>query len=299
LRPAFLNKGDKVAVVATAKRLDPGQIDAALDHIRSWGLDVVCGRHLLSSDRLFAGTDEERGADLQWAINDPSIKAVIFGRGGYGTARIVDRIDWEAFSKAPKWLCGFSDLTVLHSHLLANLGMESLHTTMPIFFKDGNSNAGSESLRKALFGEQSNVLWGSHEMDRLGSAEGALVGGNLSVLDSIVGTPSDVDWTGKVLFIEDLTEYLYHLDRMMVQFQRSGRFKGLSGLIVGQFTEMIDNETPFGKSAYEIILEAVSMYSFPVAFGAPIGHVDHNEAVFHGRRVQLESSDSGNKVTFF
>jgi len=285
-------------VVATAKRLEPGQIDGALDLIRSWGLDVVPGRHLLASDRLFAGTDEERAADLQWALDDPSIKAVIFARGGYGTARVVDRVDWDAFSKAPKWLCGFSDLTVLHNHLLVHLGVESLHATMPIFFKEGHSNAGSESLRKALFGEESEVVWEAHALNREGIATGVLVGGNLSVLDSIVGTPSDVDWMGKVLFIEDLTEYLYHLDRMITQFKRAGRLQGLAGLVVGQFTEMMDNETPFGKSAYEIILEAVAGYSFPVVFNAPIGHVDRNEAVFHGRKVQLVSAETGNKLTF-
>lgn len=287
-----------MGVVATAKKLEPGQIDGALDHIRSWGLEVVCGSHLLSSDGIFAGTDDQRAADLQWALDDPSIRAVIFARGGYGTARIIDKIDWSMFSKQPKWLCGFSDLTVIHAHIQHNLSIESLHSTMPIFFKDGRKNAGSESLRNALFGKAQPLNWPAHDLDRNGAASGMLVGGNLSVLDSIIGSSSDGDWNGKILFIEDLTEYLYHLDRMLLQFKRAGRLKGLAGLIVGQFSEMMDNETPFGMNAYQIIRQAVEEYSFPVAFNAPIGHVSDNAAVIHGGAVTFSSNEAGNKLSF-
>lgn len=287
-----------MAVIATAKKLESGQIDGALDHLRSWGLEVVCGSHLFSSHGIFAGTDDERAADLQWAIDDPSIRAVIFARGGYGTARIVDKIDWSRFSKHPKWLCGFSDLTVIHAHVQHNFSVESLHATMPIFFQDGEKNAGSESLQKALFGQPQPLKWPAHELDRNGDASGVLVGGNLSVLDSIIGSSSDGDWNGKILFIEDLTEYLYHLDRMLLQFKRAGRLSGLGGLIVGQFSEMMDNDTPFGMEAYEIISQAVKEYSFPVAFNAPIGHVLNNEAVIHGGVVTLMSTAAGNKLSF-
>lgn len=288
MKPPYLRKGNKVAIVAMAKKLESGQIDGAIREIESWGLKVIQGPNLYEAYHQFAGTDAQRAADLQWALDSHEIKAVIFARGGYGTARIIDLIDWTMFQKSPKWLCGFSDLTVLHSHVQQHIGIETLHSTMPIFFKDRVKNAGSESLRKALFGAQSSISFDAYKLNRPGSTSGALTGGNLSVLYSIMQTPSAVDFTDKILFLEDLTEYLYHLDRMMMQLKRSGQLKNLRGMVVGQFTEMIDNPVPFGKTAYEIIADAVSDYDFPVAFDAPIGHVDHNEAVFCGRNVKLD-----------
>ncbi|MEX2596597.1 MAG: LD-carboxypeptidase [Salibacteraceae bacterium] len=287
MKPPYLTKGDKVAIVATAKKLERNQIDGAIKEISSWGLEVMEGANLYGAHHQFAGTDAQRAADLQWALDNPEIKAVIFARGGYGTARIIDLIDWTVFKKSPKWLCGFSDLTVLHSHVQQNIGIETLHSTMPIFFKDGEKNPGSESLRKALFGEQTAISFSQNLLNRKGSTSGNLVGGNLSVIYSIMQTPSAVNYDGKILFLEDLTEYLYHLDRMMMQLKRSRQLENLRGLVVGQFTEMIDNPVPFGKNAYEIIADTVSDYDFPVAFDAPIGHVDYNEAVFCGRNVKL------------
>jgi len=287
IRPSYLNKGDKVAIVATAKKIELGQIDGAIREIKSWGLQVVIGPNLYAVDRQFAGTDDQRRQDLQWAMDEPDIKAVLFARGGYGTARILDDLNWSKFLKSPKWLCGFSDLTALHSHVNRHLQVETLHATMPIFFKDGVPNEGSESLRKALFGPESTLNWPADALNRTGSAEGELVGGNLSVLYSIMGTPSQMDFSGKLLFLEDLTENLYHIDRMIMQMKRAGHLAQLRGLIVGQFTEMTDNAVPFGKSAEEIILDAVSAYDYPVAFDAPIGHVEVNMAVFHGRKSGL------------
>lgn len=271
-----------MAVVATAKKLEPNQIDGALALVRSWGLEVVEGKHLYAEHHQFAGTDAQRAEDLQWAIDDPEIKAVLFARGGYGTARIIDALDFTKFKAHPKWLCGFSDLTVLHSHVQRHLGIETLHSSMPIFFADGEPHDGSESLRRALFGEVNAIEWDAHSLNREGEAHGIVIGGNLAVLDSIVGTPSAMDWSGKILFIEDLTEYLYHLDRVMMQFKRSGAMASLGGLIVGQFTEMMDNSVPFGMDANEIIRDAVKDYKFPVAFNAPIGHVQINMAVRQG-----------------
>ena len=287
MRPNYLKKGDSVALIATAKKIDRGDLDGAMREIESWGLNVVMGPHLFAIDRQFAGTDEERASDLQWAIDNDKVKAVLFARGGYGTARIIDLIDWTKFSQKPKWLCGFSDLSVLHSHVSRHLNIETLHSTMPIFFKNGDKNEGSESLRKALFGEHETIKWNAHALNRPGKVTNELVGGNLSVLYSISGTPSQPLYDHKILFIEDLTENLYHLDRMMMQFKRAGYLTKLKGLVVGQFTEMEDNVIPFGRTAEEIILEAVSEFDFPVAFNAPIGHVDHNEAVFCGREVRL------------
>lgn len=287
MRPNYLRKGDKVALIATAKKIDPGQLDGAIGEIESWGLEVVSGSHLYTIDRQFAGTDEQRASDLQWAIDNNEIKAALFARGGYGTARIIDLIDWSHFSKNPKWLCGFSDLTVLHGHVNRHLNIETLHSTMPIFFKDGMKNEGSESLRKALFGEHESIEWKGNSLNREGQAEGQFIGGNLSVLYSIAGTPSQPIYDDKILFLEDLTENLYHLDRMMMQFKRAGHLSKLKGLVVGQFTEMEDNTIPFGKSAEEIILDSVSEYKFPVAFDAPFGHIHDNFALYHGASARL------------
>jgi len=294
IRPPYLKSGDKIAIVATAKKLEPGQIDGAMREMQSWGLGIVCGPNLYVSDRQFAGTDAQRAADLQWAIDDPQIKAVIFARGGYGTSRILDLIQWSNLLKHPKWLCGFSDLTALHCHVHQHLGMETMHSTMPIFFKDGMPNVGSESLRKSLFGLAQQTRWPAHELNRSGVASGELIGGNLSVLCSLMGSKSEVDFSGKILFLEDLTEYYYHLDRMMIQLKRAGKLQGLAALVVGQFTEMMDNPVPFGKSTEQIILDAVSDAHFPVVFNAPVGHVDKNETMVCGANVELRCS--GNQV---
>lgn len=286
-----------MAVVATAKCLPEGEIDGALQLIESWGLQVQKGRYLHAQDLLFAGSDAQRAADLQWALDHPEVKAVIFARGGYGTARIIDRIDWTGFINQPKWLCGFSDLTVLHSHVSKHWNIETLHSTMPIFFKDGNAHVGANSLQKALFGESNGLSWERHAMNRKGEATGRLIGGNASVLYSIASTPSAADWSGTILFLEDLTEYLYHLDRIMMQFKRAGQLERLAGLVVGQFTDMEDGSPSFGKTAQEIIWDAVKEYGYPVAFDAPIGHVEQNFAVFHGRESKLNVADD-TKIRF-
>lgn len=298
IRPVYLQSGDKVAILATAKKIEPGQIDGAIEMIRSWGLVVEVREDLYTDENQFAGSDAHRAQALQQALDDPEIRAVIFARGGYGTVRIIDQLDWTAFKKHPKWLCGFSDLTVLHSHVFENLGAEALHSSMPIFFADGEANAGSESLRQALFGKHESMTFGPHPLNRTGEVTGDVVGGNLSVLISIAGSVSEIDFTGKILFLEDLTEYLYHLDRMMNQLKRSGQLAGLKGLIIGQFTEMQDNTVPFGKTSEEIILDAIQEFDFPVAFNAPIGHVTENLAVYHGREVKLAVSDKDSQLLF-
>lgn len=298
IRPAYLQSGDKIAIVATAKKIEPGQIDGAIEQIRSWGLEVSVDDGLYASENQFAGSDAHRLQTLQRVLDDPEIKAVIFARGGYGTVRILDQLDWTAFLQNPKWLCGFSDLTALHSHVLENLEVESLHSSMPIFFADGQANTGSESLRQALFGEHHQMTWEQHTLNRSGEAEAPIVGGNLSVLISVAGSVSELDFGGKILFLEDLTEYLYHTDRMMNQLKRSGQLAGLKGLVVGQFTEMQDNPVPFGKTPEEIIMEAVDEFDFPVAFKAPIGHVTENLAVYHGRKVRFKVDHQGSEIRF-
>ena len=286
MTPNYLKVGDKVALIATAKRIEIGELDGAIREIESWGLQVVPGPNLYSIHNQFSGSDAQRTKDIQWAIDDPEIDAVVFARGGYGTARILDDIDWEGFKVNPKWLCGFSDLTALHAHVFHNFQIETLHSSMPIFFQDGVTNEGSESLRKMLFGQTLSIQWDGHKLNRKGDAEAPLVGGNLSVICSIMGSESSMDYSGKILFIEDLCENLYHVDRMMVQLKRAGMLSNLKGLIVGQFTEMDDNEISFGKDANEIILDAVKEHKYPVTFDAPIGHVKRNMSIRHGAVVR-------------
>ena len=290
VRPKYLKKGDVVAIVATAKKLYKSEIDGAIQEIESWGLKVLCGPNLYSECNQFAGSDEQRAHDLQWAIDHSDVKAVIFARGGYGTTRIIDSIDWSSFQSNPNWLCGFSDLTVLQSHVNRNLAIETLHSTMPIFFKDGESNAGSESLRDSLFGLSQPLTWDAHPLNKYGTVSGEIIGGNLSVLYSIMATTSQMDFRGKILFLEDLTENLYHIDRMMMQLKRSGVLSSLKGLVIGGVTEMEDNSVPFGMSAEEIILDTVSEWNYPVAFNAPIGHVVDNRAVAVGSCMSLAIS---------
>jgi muramoyltetrapeptide carboxypeptidase len=227
--------------------------------------------------------------DLQTMLNDPLIKAVISARGGYGTVRIVDKIDFSQFKKTPKWIVGYSDITVLHSHV-NNLKIETLHATMPVNFTK-NLEA-TESLRKALFGENLNYQIEAHPMNKKGGAQGIVVGGNLSLIYALTGSVSDIDTNGKILFIEDLDEYLYHIDRMMMNLKRSGKLSNLAGLIVGGMTDMKDNTIPFGKTAEEIIIDAVKEFNYPVCFNFPAGHVDKNMAIYLGREAKLKVADT-------
>lgn len=285
-QPQALNKGDKVAIVSTARKITESELGYAVQTLNGWGLDVVIGEHLFNEDHQFSGTDEQRTMDFQKALDDDSIKAIICARGGYGTVRIIDRLDFSKFEQKPKWVVGYSDVTVLHSHIAQSLGIETIHGTMPINF-ESNSKEALESLRCALFGEQLFYEFGSHSFNRTGSCEGEIVGGNLSILYSLMGSPSDVDTTGKILFLEDLDEYLYHIDRMMINLKRSGKLSNLAGLIVGGMTEMNDNTVPFGKSAEEIIKEAVQYYNYPVCFGFPAGHISDNRALIMNKKANL------------
>ncbi|MCE3279143.1 MAG: putative MccF-like protein (microcin resistance) [Bacteroidetes bacterium] len=283
--PSYLKKGDRIGIVACARKISKEELQPACDMFKAMGLEVVFGRNLFKEDHQFSGTDAERAEDLQVMLNDSSIKAVISARGGYGTVRIIDKIDFTQFKKNPKWIVGYSDITVLHSHI-HNLGIETIHATMPInFSKNGEA---VETLQKALFGEKLNYEVESNSLNRKGNAEGELVGGNLSLLYALNGSGSDIDTKGKILFIEDLDEYLYHIDRMMISMKRSGKLEGLKGLIVGGMSDMKDNLVPFGKKAEEIILDAVKEYDFPVAFNFPAGHIDRNLALIFGRKVRFE-----------
>jgi muramoyltetrapeptide carboxypeptidase len=289
IQPPHLTKGDKIAIIACAGKISKEKVQPAIDILKSWGLQVVIGKNIYQSNHQFAGTDEERTEDLQTMLNDDSVKAIISARGGYGTVRIIDKINFKKFQKKPKWLIGYSDITVLHSHF-HNMGIETLHATMPINF-DKNKEA-TESLRKLLFGEKLSYEIKSTKLNRSGKANAQLVGGNLSLIYALAGSKSDISTKGKILFIEDLDEYLYHIDRMMMNLKRSGKLKHLKGLIVGGMTDMKDNNSPFGKTAEEIIIDAVKEYTYPVCFNFPAGHIDKNLALVFGKKIKLNVGES-------
>ncbi|MCX6257191.1 MAG: LD-carboxypeptidase [Bacteroidia bacterium] len=287
--PASLHPGDRIGIVAPARKILPVEIQAGIRKLESWGLEVVTGIHLYGSDNQYSGTDKERADDLQTMLDDSTIKAIISARGGYGTVRIIEMLDFTQVALNPKWIIGYSDMTVLHSHLSKNLGTESLHAVMPFKFPaDGSDDNSVISLKKALFENNCEYQFNADLLNRKGEATAELTGGNLSILYSLRGTNFDIDTEGKILFIEDVDEYLYHIDRMIMNLKLGGKLKGLKGLLVGGMTDMKDNTVPFGKTAYEIIADAVKDYSFPLAFGFPAGHGDPNLALIMGRKTSLE-----------
>ena len=289
--PAKLKIGDKIGVISTARKITYEELFPAIKIIESWGLKVELGPNLFESDNQFSGTLEQRRTDLQRMIDDDSIKAILCARGGYGTVQIIDNIDFYKLKNNPKWIVGYSDVTVLHSHL-NKLGIASLHATMPINFKT-NTKESLSSLRNVLFGNENIILCGPHLFNKFGKVDGEFVGGNLSILYSLLGSNSDVDTDGKILFIEDLDEYLYHIDRMMMNLKRNAKFSKIKGLVVGDMSDMNDNAIPFGKKVEEIILGHTKDYNFPICFGFPAGHLDDNRALFFGQKCTLEINENG------
>lgn len=295
-QPDYLRPGDTIGIVATARKVSPEEMAPAIKRMEQWGLKVILGKNLYHTENQFSGSDAERAADLQEMLDDPEVKAVIIARGGYGTVRVVDRLNWDIFSRQPKWIIGYSDVTVLHSHIHTHLGIETLHATMPINFE--KNAAATASLKSALFGEQLSYQVSGHLLNREGDCSAKVIGGNLSLLYSLAGTPSDIDTRGKILLIEDLDEYVYHIDRMMIQLKRSGKLKGLKGLVAGGMNDMRDNAVPFGKTAEEIINEAVAEYDYPVCFGFPSGHIAENFALILGREAELKVNEKGVSLVF-
>ena len=284
--PPKLKKGDTISIISSARKISFAELKPALNIIESWGLQIKLGAHLFEEDNQFAGTILQRTSDLQTTIDDKSIKAVLCARGGYGTVQIIDQIDFSKLIKNPKWIIGYSDVTVLHSHL-NTLGIASMHASMPINFLT-NTKQALESMKHTLFVNTSIVDCDTHPFNKLGSAEGEIVGGNLSILYSLLGSNSDVNTAGKILFIEDLDEYLYHIDRMMMNLKRNGKFEKLKAMIVGGMNDMNDNDIRFGKSAEQIILEHTKEYDFPICFGFPAGHLDDNRAILLGTKSKVE-----------
>ena len=288
ITPSYLKQGNKVGIVATARKISLEEIKPALTILGSWGLQPVIGKTIGLADNQYAGTDDERAKDLQNMLDDESIKAIFCARGGYGTVRIIDELNFDIFQKHPKWICGYSDVTVFHSHINQNLNIETIHSTMLFNFPKVGSNKAMVTLCEILFGEELIYSIPTQSLNKKGIANGQLMGGSLSLLYSLSSTLSDIDTKGKILFLEDLDEYLYHIDRMMMNLKRSGKLEHLKGLIVGGMTDMKDNTIPFGKTAEEIIFDAVKDYDYPVCFGFPAGHIEDNCALIMGREVEME-----------
>ena len=289
--PQKLKVGDKIGLISTARKISLEELNPAILTLESWGLKVVLGANLFSADNQFSGTIQQRSADLKSMIDDKSIKAILCVRGGYGTVQIIDNIDFSKLKNNPKWIIGYSDITVLHSHL-NNLGIASLHASMPINFET-NTNESLTSLKNSLFGIEKSIECKTHPFNRFGKIKAEIVGGNLSILYSLLGSDSDIDTDDKILFIEDLDEYLYHIDRMLMNLKRNGKFTKLKGLIVGGMSGMNDNDTPFGKTAEEIISEHTKGYDFPICFGFPAGHLEDNRTIRLGLKSVLEINENG------
>lgn len=294
--PPYLKKGDTVAIVCTARKFFPEDAKPAIDLLDSWGLKVKLGATIGLDSCQLGGTDIERAADFQNMMDDENIKAIWVARGGYGTVRMIDSLDFTKFKKKPKWIMGFSDVTVLHSQLNVER-VASMHCIMP-FTVPKASDEVKETLRKALFGEQVEYSIPSKPYDVHGKTSGELVGGNLSILYSLLGSKSSLDTNKKILFIEDLDEYLYHIDRMMYNLKRNGYFENLKGLIVGGMTDMHDNEIPFGQNAVQIITAIAKEYNIPVCFDFPAGHVKDNRALLLGKQVDFEVNEKEIKLKF-
>ncbi|MDX2172581.1 MAG: LD-carboxypeptidase [Bacteroidota bacterium] len=282
--PPYLKKGDTILLIATARARSKEQLAPAIKILKSWGLTVEVGVNLYKIHHQFAGTDEERAHDLQWAINHKTAKAILIAGGGYGTLRVIDSVNFKPLLNYPKWFIGYSDTTVIQSRL-THLNIASIHGTMA--FQFSKNKQATLSIKNLLFNRSQNYTIVKNSLNRFGKAEGKVVGGNLSILYALSGSKDDLDTKNKILFIEDLDEQLYHIDRMMLQLKRSGKLSHLKALVVGGMSDMNDNTIPFGKTAEEIILDAVKEYNYPVCFNFPAGHIEKNIALYLGKKANL------------
>jgi len=298
ISPPFLKAGSVIRIVSPAGKCEVEPLQGITRWLRNSGFQAGCGRYAASSSFQYAGTDGERLADLQEALDDPSVDAILCSRGGYGTIRLLEHLNFRGFRKNPKWVAGYSDITLLHS-TLHRKGYCSVHGAMCRHSLDENGlpNESFLHLMALLRGEKNPISWRGSSQNRPGKTTAPLAGGNLSLLYALTGTPYDADTRGKILFIEDIGEYLYHLDRMMVSLRLAGKLKKLAGLVVGHFTGMKDNDDPFGKKVREILYDAVGDYAFPVAFGFPAGHEQPNLALVSGGIYTLEAGTESCTLT--
>ena len=295
--PTPLQPGSSIRIVSPAGKIEEKHVMPAVNWLEKQGYTVKLGKHVFARHFQFAGTDEQRAADVQEALDDPGCDIIICSRGGYGTVRIIERLDFTRFLKNPKWLVGFSDITILHS-CLHNLEVPTIHGVMPRYFFDDNGELREDltTMMKLVKGEGISYNVDATGFDRTGTASGQLVGGNLSIISNLCGTKYDIDTRGKILFLEDIDEFLYHTDRMVHQLKLSGKLDNLVGLILGDFTDMKDNESPFGQTVHEIFAEAVKDFNYPVCHGFPAGHDKKNLALAFGRDWELEVAERGTKL---
>jgi muramoyltetrapeptide carboxypeptidase len=298
IQPAFLTRGDTVCILAPGRKLDRESIEASVRIIQSWGLNVTIGHNILSDQHSYlSGTDAQRLSDFQKALDDTSIKTIICARGGYGATRILDQLDFSTFLKSPKWICGFSDITALHLKL-QSLNIQSIHSTMPVQLTKAEFTDSKESLRQLLFGTTTPLIAIPSINNRIGIAEGKVVGGNLSLLTDSLGTSTEIQTDNKILVIEEIGEYTYRLDRMLVQLKRAGKLKNLAGLAVGHMTDIKESELPFGETIEEIIRNHTSEFSYPIGFNFPTGHEQPNLSWIEGATGKLTVSNEKSSMSF-
>ncbi len=301
IRPPYLKVGDTIAIVAPSGILKNRnrEVEQAKSLLKDWGLKVVVGDNVFSKDNHFAGTDEERCEDFQKALDNPNIKAIWSARGGYGTVRILDKLDYTRFKESPKWIIGYSDITALHNQV-HNKGAESIHALMGVSLTEDleDIKESISTFKAAIFGEPLAYTLEGSKYNREGSSSGQLVGGNLTILHTMLGSTTSLDMEGKILFIEEIGEYAYHIDRMLQSLKRAGYFDGCKGVVVGDMSRIRKNTTPWGKPIQQLILDALEEYDFPIAFKMPAGHEDDNRALILGRTVVLKVGKKVSTVIF-
>ncbi|MCO4822045.1 MAG: LD-carboxypeptidase [Flavobacteriaceae bacterium] len=301
IRPPYLKMGDSVAIVAPSGVLNhrDKEVNQAIDLLKSWGLNVIVGKHVFSKSNHFAGTDNERADDFQIALDNPNIKAIWCARGGYGTVRMIDKLDYTRYKASPKWIIGYSDITAIHNQLNIE-GSQSIHALMCTSLTDDLSDIEESisSFKNALFGKSLSYTIDGSDYNKTGSVTAPLVGGNLTLLHTMLGSKTSIDTSGKILFIEEIGEYKYHIDRMLQSLKRAGYFENCKGVLVGGMSKMRKNTTLWGTSVEQLILDALVEYDFPIAFNMPAGHDKDNRALILGRIVELKVRKDKSTVIF-
>ena len=296
IQPPALNPGDLIYITAPAKLMDTQAVTYAKKHLEENGFKVLISKNCLGKHHYFSGTDEERLWDLQFGIDHPDVRAILCARGGYGSIRLVDRINWANMLREPKWLIGFSDITVFH-HRLNKLGVQSIHGSMPINFEK-NTEAALTTLVNTLKGSWPQFLLPSNQSNKVGIATGNLIGGNLSIVYSMLGTDDQFDFEDSILFLEDLGEHYYQVERMFFALKKSGAFQKIKGLIIGGISELEDTDPPLGRTIEEIVLDQLMFTRIPVLFNFPGGHIEDNRAMVFGKKIQLTVSEGEASVVY-
>lgn len=298
-QPPFLKPGDTIGIIAPSRKIGPDKIEPCIQLFESWGLKVLLGKNVYAEDNQFAGTDNQRRQDFQDMLDKESVKAIICARGGYGTVRMLGNLNLNAFKKNPKWIIGYSDITAIHSFFFTKLACPTIHGIMPVNYDAAEGETISwQKLRSLIFGDLPEYYIDPHPFNNEGQTQGKVVGGNLSVLYSLSGTAYDIDTRGCILFMEDLDEYLYHIDRMMMNLKLSGKLDHLKGMIIGGMSDMKDNTIPFGKDALEIISDYTRKCNFPVIYNFPAGHITPNFPLIFGREASILADKNKAEVKF-